>query len=105
MNLQPKGKDQSDSSDADYVVVSSGDSAEESDNVEVEEIEESGSDLNEYEENCSEEIFVWDNKRKKFKRPGMPKAFRRSRSGPTSAVKFGPIGPTDSESYQITEKW
>ena len=105
MNLQPKGKDQSDSSDADYVVVSSGDSAEDSDGVEIEEIEESGSDLNEDGENCSEEIFVWDDKRKKFKRPGMPKAFRKSQSGPTSAVKFGSIGPTDSESYEITENW
>ena len=95
----------SDSSDADYVVVSSGDSAEESDNVEIEEIEESGSDLNEDGENCSEEIVVWDDKRKKFKRPGMPKAFRRSQSGPTSAVKFGPIGSADSESYETTENW
>ena len=103
--MQPKGKDQSDSSDSDYVVVSSGDSAEESDNVEIEEIEESESDLNEDGENCSEEIFVWDDKKKKFKRPGRPKAFGRSQAGPTSAVKFGPIGPTDSESYVITEDW
>ena len=89
----------------DYVVVSSGDSAEESDNVEIEEIEESGSDLNEDGEYHSEEIIVWDDKRKKFKRPGMPRAFQRSRSGPTSSVKFGPIGSTDSESYETTENW
>ena len=105
INLQPKGKDQSDSSDMDYVVVSSGDSAEESDNVEIEEIEESGSDLNEDWENHSEEIIVFDDKRKKFKRPGMPKAFQRSKSGPTSAVKYGPIGSTESESYETTENW
>lgn len=105
MNSQPKGKDLSDSRDADYVVVSSEDSADDSDNVEIEEIEESGSDLNEDGENCSKEIVVWDDKRKKFKRPGMPKAFRRSQSGPTSAVKFGPIGPTDLESYEFIEKW
>lgn len=103
--MQPKGKDQSDVSDVDYKVVSSGDSGEDSDEVEIEEIEESGSDLNEDVQNRTEEIFVWDDRRKKYKRPGMPRAFRRTQSAPTTAVKFGPIGPTDSESYKTTENW
>lgn len=59
----------------DYVVVSLGDSVEESDNVEIEEIEESGSDLNEDWENYFEEIIVFDDKRKKFKWLGMFKVF------------------------------
>lgn len=59
----------------DYVVVSLGDSVEESDDVEIEEIEESGSDLNEDWENYFEEIIVFDDKRKKFKWLGMFKVF------------------------------
>ncbi|XP_078383738.1 uncharacterized protein LOC144666216 isoform X2 [Oculina patagonica] len=97
---KPKGKDKSDSSDADYKVVSSGESEEDNDDVEIEEIEESGSDLNEELQDCTEEICVWDNKRKRYKKPG-----GGGSASSTVPVTFGPIGTKESEAYRKTEDW
>lgn len=68
--------------------------------MEIEEIEESGSDLNEELQDCTEEIFVWDNKRKRYRKAG-----RSGSASSTPPVRFGPIGTKESEAYRITEDW
>lgn len=105
-NWQPRGKDKSDSSDMDYIVVSSGESEDDGDEAEIEEIEEIGSDLNAELEDCTDEIFVWDSARKKYKKAKKSKGPHKSGSAPkTGAVKFGPIGTKNTDTYSTTKGW
>ena len=94
--------EKSDSSDVDFQAASSGESEDDSDDVEIEEIDDSGSELNDHLEDA-EEIVVWDDTRAKFKKP------RKKRQPPSRTsgedVRFGPIRAKDSESYTTTESW
>ena len=88
--FKPRGKDESDSNDADFELISS----DESDDIEIEEIEEEGdSDMDEMLDDA-EEIFVWDDKRRTYK--------KTKHKTPVHRVK-----KTDfvGDVYTATEKW
>ena len=95
--------EKSDSSDVDFKVVSAGESEDDSDTVEIEEIEESGSDVNDNLQENAEEIFVWDDKRRKHKKP--QKKRRPPARTPRKDARLVPFGSKDSESYTTTESW
>ena len=62
--FRPRRKDESDSNDADFELISS----YKSDDIEIEEIEEErDSDMDEILDDA-EEIFVWDDKRRRYKK-------------------------------------
>ena len=75
-------------------MIGSGESGQESDDIEIEEVEESGSNLDE-DFDKAEEIVVWDNKKKRYKR-----AYQKNR-----ASKIARVGEGDSHVYAETEKW
>ena len=95
--------EKSDSSDVDFKVVSAGESEDDSDNVEIEEIEESGSDVNDNLQENAEEIFVWDDRRRKYKKPKQKR--RPPARTPRKDATLVPIGSKGSESYTATESW
>lgn len=100
INSKPVGKDKSDSSDTDFQMVSSGDSEQESDDIEIEEIEEDDSNVD---EECDEEeeIFVWDDKRKKYKK----KKSKQTRTFVRGFMKVDPFGEDDKDFFSATQKW
>ena len=67
--------------------------------MEIEEIEESGSDMDK-DFNEAEEIFVWDDKRKKYKKPKKKASVNVARSS-----KVGPIGGNGCQVYSAMKKW
>ena len=75
-------------------MIGSGESDQESDDVEIEEVEESGSNLDE-DFDKAEEIVVWDDKRKTNKKANRKKI----------ASKIARVGPTSCNVYAETEKW
>ena len=98
-NSQPAGKDMSDSSDVDFKAISSEESEEDEDSVEVEEIEDSGTDMGE-DVNEADEIYVWDNKRKKYR-----KSKQTTKRPPPAYAYIGTVGGKNSAAYKATEKW
>ena len=87
--FKPGGKDESDTSDVDFELISS----DESGDVEIEEIEETDSDFDEALDDA-EEVFVWDDKRKKFKKTKPKKPVHK-------LTKLNTVGDV----YTATEKW
>lgn len=85
----PGGKDESDTSDVDFELISS----DESGDVEIEEIEETDSDFDEALDDA-EEVFVWDDKRKQFKKTKPKKPVHK-------LTKLNTVGDV----YTATEKW
>lgn len=90
VGFTPRGKDESDSNDADFELISS----DESDDIEIEEIEEEGDSNMEEMLDDAEEIFVWDDKRRGYK--------KTKHKTPVHRVK-----KTDfvGDIYTATEKW
>ena len=88
--LKPRGKDESDSNDADFELISS----DESDDIEIEEIEEEGDSNMEEMLDDAEEIFVWDDKRRGYK--------KTKHKTPVHRVKKADFV---GDIYTATEKW
>ena len=94
---QPAGMDNSDTSDVDFKAISSGDSEQESDEEEEEEIKDSGSNVDE--EFDKAEVFVWDDKNKRYKKP------RLWTTDDPKVVKLGHVGERGSPAYEEAERW